>query len=124
MKNTYTINHADAKIIITNDFARSASKYGTKECALLATIRNQFPGYTIATRTISRNEKQKRYKGLNYAAMEKYINDHDIASMAEYTAVRKSAASYNNSGYSKVKKWFLDKYKDQLQISEIENVNA
>ena len=112
-RNSYFVDHVEGVIVITSSFAKEAGKYGTEAYKLLAECRKKFPGYAVEKRTVKLNSAQNRYKGLTYDEMQKYIMDHDRARLAEFMHL-KTNTPYHVASYAEVKKWFLNKYKKQL----------
>ena len=113
-RNSCFIDHVEGVIVITSSFAKEAGKYGTKEYKLLAECRKKFPNYTVEKRTVKTNSAQNRYKGLTYDEMGQYISEHDKDAYAEFLSLTTKKLGYVVS-YAAVKKWFLEKYKEQLK---------
>lgn len=115
--NRYEINHIEGKVILTKQFAKSASILNTPEYMTLLELRRNHPDYTFELRTIRTKEDKKSYRNLTYEHMEDYIitrEGKDSAVHKEYQQV-KNLAQIQAGPYAYVKSWFLKKYKDEFQ---------
>lgn len=123
---TYHIDHIEAKIIITKEFAREAGILNSSAYKMLKQLRADNPNYTVERRTISKTSKS-RNRNLTYDNMRNYIIQREGERSkleAEFDSVL--ALSKLQSGpYAFVKKWFLTKYKDDLStIPQFETISA
>lgn len=122
---TYHIDHIEAKIIITKEFAREAGILNSSAYKMLKQLRADNPNYTVERRTISSTSKS-RNRNLAYSNMRDYIISREGANSAveaEFNTVL--ALSKVQSGpYAFVKKWFLLKYKDYTSIPTPETLTA
>ena len=73
----YEINHFQAKVILTKQFAKAASILNTPEYMTLLELRRNHPDYTIELREIRKKEGKKSYRNLTYEHMEAYIITRD-----------------------------------------------
>ena len=115
--NRYEINHIEGKVILTKQFAKSASILNTPEYMTLLELRRNHPDYTFELREIRKKEGKKSYRNLTYEHMEDYIitrEGKDSAVHKEYQQV-KNLAQIQAGPYAYVKSWFLKKYKDEFQ---------
>ena len=71
--NRYEINHIEGKVILTKQFAKSASILNTPEYMTLLELRRNHPDYTFELREIRKKEGKKSYRNLTYEHMEDYI---------------------------------------------------
>ena len=71
--NRYEINHIEGKVILTKQFAKSASILNTPEYMTLLELRRNHPDYTFELREIRKKEGKKSYRNLTYERMEEYI---------------------------------------------------
>lgn len=69
----YEINHFQAKVILTKQFAKAASTLNTPEYMTLLELRRNHPDYTFELREIRKKEGKKSYRNLTYERMEEYI---------------------------------------------------
>ena len=118
--NRYEIDHINAKVILTKQFAKSASILNTPEYLTLLELRRNHPDYTFELREIRKKEGKKSYRNLTYEHMEEYIitregKDSDVHK--EYQQVKK-LSQVQAGPYAYVKSWFLKKYKAEFQREE------
>jgi len=123
-KNTYIINHNDKTITLTKAYAKLANTPGTKEFRELAELHKAFPDYLIVMRTVSKNEDKEKFADLTVDRMEYFIKCFkDETAMTEFQnakAFHKETAGY----YGKMKKWFLDKYKEEYLNADFSKANS
>ena len=116
----YEINHFQAKVILTKQFAKAASILNTPEYTALIQIRRENPDFTIELREIKKKEGKKSYRNLTYEHMEAYIitrDGKDSEARKEFEQVKK-LSQVQAGPYAYVKSWFLKKYKDEFQKEE------
>ena len=124
MNNTrnYTINFETEEIIITKKFGKAASQIGTAENKLLQQLRKEFEGFKIVYKTIDKKENKKSYKGLSIEEMERFVAGRSEEELTLFKKV-KEVASSKQGKYAIIKKWFLDKYKEEYN-RELENLKV
>jgi hypothetical protein len=118
--NRYEINHIEGKVILTKQFAKSASILNTPEYMTLLELRRNHPDYTFELREIKKKEGKKSYRNLTYEHMEAYIitrDGKDSEAHKEFKQVKK-LSQVQAGPYAYVKSWFLKKYKDEFQQEE------
>lgn len=116
----YEINHFQAKIILTKQFAKAASILNTPEYMTLLELRRNHPDYTFELREIRKKEGKKSYRNLTYERMEDYIITRDgkgSDAHKEFEQVKKLSQIQAGS-YGYVKKWFLNKYEAEFKKEE------
>ena len=116
----YEINHFQAKVILTKQFAKAASTLNTPEYMTLLELRRNHPDYTFELREIRKKEGKKSYRNLTYEHMEAYIitrDGKDSEAHKEFNQVKK-LSQVQAGPYAYVKSWFLKKYKDEFQKEE------
>ena len=116
----YEINHFQAKVILTKQFAKAASTLNTPEYMTLLELRRNHPDYTFELREIRKKEGKKSYRNLTYERMEEYIiarEGKDSDALKEFEKV-KMLSQVQAGPYAYVKSWFLKKYKDEFQKEE------
>lgn len=124
--NPYTINHDAQTIVLTKEYTKRSSDPSSKEFKELAKLHKAFPEYDIVRRTAVITADKKKYSGLNFDMMEKYINTLATkeTDLEEYKSIK---TYYENSKgkYGKVKAWFLKKYPNykivEFPMSNVEN---
>ena len=112
-----TINHTDKTITVSKDFLQKAGQFGTPEFREALQMKADFPDYFLVERTIKRNPQKRTYGHLTYEKMENFIQGRETEAdkaLAEFEAIKRWART-QNAAYAKVKKWFLDKYKEAFE---------
>jgi len=116
----YEINHFQAKIILTKQFAKAASTLNTPEYMTLLELRRNHPDYTFELREIRKKEGKKSYRNLTYERMEDYIitrEGKDSEAHKEFKKI-KALSQVQAGPYAYVKSWFLKKYEDEFKKEE------
>ena len=113
-KNTApSIDFANNTIILTKAYAKLAYTPNTKEFRELSAILKAYPHLTVAMRTASKNENKEKFTDLSVSRMERFIKCFkDEKALKEFYNAKDfytGTAGY----YGKMKKWFLDKYKEE-----------
>ena len=124
--NRYEINHIEGKVILTKQFAKSASILNTPEYMTLLELRRNHPDYTFELREIRKKEGKKSYRNLTYEHMEDYIitrEGKDSEAHKEFEKV-KMLSQIQTGPYAYVKSWFLKKYEDAFKKEEEDNKNS
>lgn len=122
MKNVIKVDFANKRIIMDRAFAKSCADPGSDEYAQLQRVRQDYPNFTVSTRTCKKNENKESYKGLTYAYMEHYIITHEkservLEVLDEYNELRLIAECHSRSRrYPVIKRWFLAKYPEIMQF--------
>lgn len=121
-KKLKTIDHSMKTITVSKDFLQKAGQFGTPEFREALLMKEDFPDYTLVERKIKRNPQKRTYGNLTYEQMESFIMGREAgkdAALEEFEMIRKWAKT-QNAAYSKVKKWFLDKYKEDFEKAQEE----
>ena len=121
----YEINHFQAKVILTKQFAKAASILNTPEYMTLLELRRNHPDYTFELREIRKKEGKKYYRNLTYERMEDYIitrEGKDSEAHKEFAKV-KMLSQVQAGPYAYVKSWFLKKYEDAFKKEDEDNKN-
>lgn len=119
-KNEMKINHDTKTITVSKEFMMKAGQFGTPEFERALSAKHDFPGYTLAVRTIKRNSEKWTYGDLTYERMEQFITDHETdeekrkAKLKEFEGMKVWART-QKAAYAKVKEWFLNEYKSEFQ---------
>ena len=112
-KNGCTISHNNKTITLTRAYAKKANTPGTKEFRELSALLKAYPHLTVAMRTASKNENKEKFTDLSVSRMERFIKCFkDEKALKEFYNAKDfytGTAGY----YGKMKKWFLDKYKEE-----------
>ena len=113
MKKTTGYTIKDNAIILTKAYAKLAYTPGTKEFRELASLHKAFPDFPIEMRTANKNENKEKFTDLSVSRMERFIKCFkDEKALKEFYNAKDfytGTAGY----YGKMKKWFLDKYKEE-----------
>lgn len=118
------INHENKTITLTRAFAKLTSNPLNKEAKLLSRVVKDFPDYEIIVRTIKRNPDKDTYKGLTYDYMREYIirfsedKKADLKELEDMIFI--SQCHSKSKRYPVIKKWFLKKYPDVVNILKSE----
>ena len=116
MKNVLRVDFAKKQIIMDRTFAKNCADTRSEEYAHLQNVRNDYPTFTVTTRSCKKNENKESYKGLTYDYMEHYIITHEskdtvLEVLDEYNELRLIAECHSKSRrYPVIKRWFLAKY--------------
>jgi len=116
----YEINHFQAKVILTKQFAKAASTLNTPEYMTLLELRRNHPDYTFELRELRKKEGKKSYRNLTYERMEDYIitrEGKDSEAHKEFKKI-KALSQVQAGPYAYVKSWFLKKYEDEFKKEE------
>lgn len=124
MKNTtgYEVNFAAKKIIITKKFSKAAGVVGSNEYLDMVTLRKDFPDFKIEIKTIEKKENKVSYKGLSIDEMKRFLRANKSQEEQELFAKALELNEGNRGKYAVVKKWFLDRYKEEY-TTEFEELN-
>ena len=117
-----TINAKNATIELTKVFAKKASHFGSEEYKQLQQARADYPNYSVVTKSV--NKRCDHFKGLTYAYMEKYMNEHEEKDLLKdyYTLCGKDENGKDAefavaATYGEVKEWFLNTH-PQMNIND------
>lgn len=111
-----TINHANKEIIVTKNFAKAAGVVGSADYREMLKMQHDMPDYKITIRTISRNASKQTYSKLSLERMEAHIvakHGRDSDDLKEFKH-EYELAQIHRSPYNHMKKWFLERYKDDF----------
>lgn len=122
------IDRQKKAITVTKDFLIKAGQFGTPQFRKYVELMEEYPGYEIAPVRLARNESKQSYGKLTYAKMEDFITGYEsdenrTRALAEYEDA-KAAVQGQKGAYLLVRKWFLEKYKDELARMEAEDSAA
>lgn len=118
--NNYTINFETRTITITKKFGKEASEFGTKAFEIMKQLREEFPDFQIAYKTIQKKENKESFKGLTLVEMERFIAERSDEEL-EYFKKVVEVADCRQGKYAIIKKWFLDNYKEEYK-AELTNI--
>ena len=110
-KNIFTYNFIEKTIIGTKSAINRANKGMEPEYSELCEMMSKQRTFTVAVKTITKNENKKTYGKLTFAVMEQYIKTQPNSeeNLILFEAVKKVAAA-KNSKYPLTKKWFLNAF--------------
>ena len=117
---TINVNRKNNTIELTKTFEKKASKYGTEEYNDLQAVRRDYPTYKVVVRSSSKKARKNAMKGLDYDFMRGFIERHDNSEKnmgAFKRMIGESEDSVTTLTYGEVKRWFLDQYKDELEVA-------
>lgn len=119
-------NLMSKKIEMTKKEAVAAGKPNTDEYKTLLELMKSFPGYQIEI-VKSAARKVDHFKGMDYAYMKNYIENHDGSKLATFYELRGLDKDGNKIGmaaaatYGEIRMWFLTQFPDIEKMGE--NVN-
>lgn len=118
----YTVDFESNRIIITKKFGKAASQLNSPEFKIMQQLRKEFEGFDFVYRTVKKKENKKSYKGLSIDEMRRFISNKSNEEQEMFEKVL-TVASNKQGKYAIVKKWFLDKYKEDYE-KELELVEV
>ena len=114
------IDRIHKKVLVTKDFLIKGSQYGMAQFELYEKLKETYPGFSIEVAKLRHNTGKQTYANLTYKRMEDFMQGHEtdpqklLEVQAEYRELRELLAG-KKGAYVQVKRWFLDKYKDELK---------
>ena len=114
-QNSYKVDHAARKIIISKDFARKASTIDSPEYDDLKQLREDFPNYKVKPKKNTLNPNKDTFKKLTYDVMRcfiatRYENDNEQQGFLQQFDKILEFSKNQPGPYAYVKKWFLQNY--------------
>ena len=122
MKNVIRVDFAKKRIVMDRAFAKNCANPAIDEYTQLQRVRQDYPNFTVSTRTCKSNPEKESYKGLTYEYMEHYILTHEgkdtvLEVLDEYNELRLLAECHSRSRrYPVIKRWFLAKYPEIMEF--------
>ena len=122
MKNVIRVDFAKKRIVMDRAFAKNCANPASDEYTQLQRVRQDYPTFTVSTRTCKSNPEKESYKGLTYEYMEHYILTHEsmdtvLEVLDEYNELRLLAECHSRSRrYPVIKRWFLAKYPEIMEF--------
>ena len=110
---TYRVDFENETIEISKTFATAAQKIKTSAYKQLMDVRKAYPGFSIVIYATEITESKQKYKGLNFDEMRRCIIEWDGEGSANLSVLDKAIA--DKVPYPKVKKWYLDIYKEHYK---------
>lgn len=126
LKNSYTVDFTNSKIIATASFMEKAGQYGSDEYRTIMSLRKDLPTFDIE---VLKEKKPSMKKGsLNLDTMEAYILHTCGESSLEIMEFRKicETSKVEKAGrYSYMKKWFHEVYPEGYKLlCELKDLDA
>ena len=122
MKNVIRVDFAKKRIVMDRAFAKNCANPASDEYTQLQRVRQDYPTFTVSTRSCKSNPEKESYKGLTYEYMEHYILTHEskdtvLEVLDEYNELRLLAECHSRSRrYPVIKRWFLAKYPEIMEF--------
>ena len=122
MKNVIRVDFAKKRIVMDRAFAKNCANPASDEYTQLQRVRQDYPTFTVSTRTCKSNPEKESYKGLTYEYMEHYILTHEskdtvLEVLDEYNELHLLAECHSRSRrYPVIKRWFLAKYPEIMEF--------
>ena len=116
MKNVIRVDFAKKRIVMDRAFAKNCANPASDEYTQLQRVRQDYPNFTVSTRTCKSNPEKESYKGLTYEYMENYITTHEegenrVLVLKEFAEMRLISECHSKAHrYPVIKNWFLNKY--------------
>jgi hypothetical protein len=116
--NTIKVNHSKRTIEMDRVFYKASLDVRSDEYRILQQVRKDYPNYQPMRKTAKKNPDKKTYRGLTYEYMEEYICAHESEATKEavlrefHEKILISKCHSDAYRYPKIKKWFLEKYKE------------
>lgn len=116
----YTIDHVNEEIIVIKSFAKAAGIVGSPDYKEMLALQHEMPEYKIVVRAISRNTKKQTYGKLTLERMEAHIIAKEGKDSETLTAYKRELelAKIHRSPYNHMKKWFLERYKEDFTAAD------
>ena len=112
--NSYKIDFINNTMTITNTFERAANNPYSEEYKLVQKIRSDFPTMQFVRKTSTAAKRPNPFKGLTYAAMERYILCEGSSElMSEFEMVRANSM-FENNPYLLVRNWFVQRFPEYM----------
>ncbi len=88
------INHLNATIELSENFAKKASTYNSDAYNELKTIKESFPNYKICV--VKSTAKKAKVKGITIEFMYKYAQNHEVGnSISDFAKLKEDKATYS-----------------------------
>ena len=122
MKNVLKIDFAKKQIIMDRTFAKNSTDTRSEEYAHLQRVRNDYPTFTVTTRSCRKNPNKQTFKGLDYPYIEHYIITHEskdtvLEVLKEFEDLLFIAECHSKSRrYPAIKRWFLARYPEVAEF--------
>lgn len=120
MKKSAAIVFIDDKTAqVTKAFKKNACLFGTDEFKMWREYKAMFPDAVMTTKTIKKNENQKRRRNKKYENMVLFIESQSNAEelMKEYETIRKRS-KVQSSPYQYVLDWFEKKFEGYDELDK------
>ena len=114
----YVIDYSQKQIVVSKSFLKEAGIIGSTAYSKLARVRKDFPDYQIEQRTIAKKKGKQSYGELTYKTMAEHIEAKEEENapivLAQFERIKKLSKCHSGS-YAFVKKWFLERYKEDFE---------
>lgn len=113
--NSYKIDFINNTMTITKTFERAANNPYSEEYKLVQKIRADFPTMQLVRKASPAAKGPNPYKGLTYAAMERYIlREGSPKLISEFEMVRASSR-FESNPYFLVRDWFVQRFPEYME---------
>jgi len=130
MNRNYYVDVVAGEIVITKNFAKAASKVGTKEFNEMVTLKKSYPEFTFKYKEIAKKADKITYSGLTVNKMRAFVKH--VAGEAAFNGFDDAIEVYRgDSGkYAIIKKLFLARYGEEYtelctdveQMAEVDKI--
>lgn len=126
---TPTLNRAEQTITVSRSFQIAAGNIGSAEHQEYLRLKEQYPGSRIEVQQKSREKAEGIFGKLTYENMMDFIKGYEATEDEYNAAIRelndvRALYKGQRGAYLKVKEWFLDKYKDEVERRKAEKKAA
>ena len=119
MNRNYYVDVVAGEIVITKNFAKAASKVGTKEFNEMVTLKKSYPEFTFKYKEIAKKADKVTYSGLTINKMRAFVKY--VAGEAAFNGFDDVIEIYKGESgkYATIKKIFLARYgEDYTELQE------
>lgn len=119
-KHNVTVERTSRKVIVSKSFMIAAGQYGSEEFKMYQDIKTRYPDYTLEVVSPERKSEDGLLGKMDYKSMKEFIQGHEaneeaVQAVLEEMATVQEFAKGRRGAYLMVKKWFLEKYSDEIE---------
>lgn len=119
MTNQIKMDRAAKTFYVSKEFLIAAGQFGTPEFKQYLEMRQEHPDYRFEQYKLARNENKRTYGELTYSSISDFIKGYETDegkredALKEFEAMKRFVKG-RKGAYLMIKKWFLEKYKDEF----------
>lgn len=125
----YEIDYVAKEISITKNFAKKAQNLGSPEAETMEILLGKYPAFAIKYKENEGTKKTEKYNGLSVQMMRCFFDSRIRMAAADEekaAAAKKDLENFNkvlallgSKQFAKIKKWFLENYKEEYKAWSI-----